>query len=460
MEQGYALEGGPGRASRMSKPSDAGDEVRTTPELAARLGRRRLLAFWEGGTAALVLTPEGVFTVGRGEGCSLRIDHTSVSREHARVTVGESVRIEDVGSANGIRVRGTRIAPQTPSPIAAGDVVELGAAVLVLQEPLVEEATAPKPAVGTNDPMRATERLVDLVSKSDITVLLLGETGAGKNVLAERIHRGSLRAAAPLVAINCAALPEPLLEAELFGFERGAFTGATQSKAGLLESAEGGTALLDEIGEMPLATQAKLLAVVESRRVTRLGSVTPRRIDVRFLAATNRDLVALVARGQFRDDLYFRLNGITIQVPPLRLRKSEIARYAKAFLLEAAERASRTPPRLSDDALARLEAHLWPGNLRELRNTIERAVVLSAGSEVLPEHLQLASAAPAPAAAPSVTKVSSLRDDVDALERQRVVEALDAHAGNQTHAAKALGISRSALIARIEAFGLARPRKR
>jgi transcriptional regulator with PAS, ATPase and Fis domain len=437
-------------------------DVRTTPEVLSQLASPRLLAFWAGGTSSFFLPGRGAITIGRGERCELRIDHTSVSREHARVICGAEIAIEDLDSSNGVRVRGVRLASRCPTTIRAGDVVELGAAVIVLQEP---RAMTHSEARGA-DAMQATERLIDLVSQSDISVTLLGETGVGKNVAAARIHAGSRRAAAPLVSVNCAALPEQLLEAELFGYERGAFTGAIQTKRGLIESADGGSVLLDEIGEMPLHTQAKLLAVVESRQVTRLGSVTPRAIDVRFFAATNRDLEALAAAGMFRQDLFFRLNGISIHIPPLRERPTEIGKLATSFVNQACERAGRPPARLASESLARLMAHGWPGNLRELKNTIERALVLCGGGEVRPEHIQIstlkASAPPPPreAAPPSTEGALLLRNEMEALERRRIVEALETHGGNQTRAAKALGLSRTALIARMEAYGLPRPRKR
>jgi transcriptional regulator with PAS, ATPase and Fis domain len=296
---------------------------------------------------------------------------------------------------------------------------------------------------------------------------VVGETGAGKEVIAEAIHRRSRRAAGPFVRLNCAAVAEQLLESEWFGYERGAFTGAAAAKPGLLETADGGTVLLDEVAELPLALQAKLLRVVEERAVLRVGGVRPRRIDVRFLAATHRDLEAEITKGSFRQDLYFRLNGVTIHVPPLRERREEIRFLAGVFIAEAAAEAERErPPSLQEEALAWLEAYPWPGNVRELRNVIERAVLLASGDSVsvsdLPDRLKPVAARPAPAAAPAAARATakgSLREAVADIEKQRVIDALAEAGGNQKRAAELLGIARGTLSARLEAYGIARPRK-
>jgi transcriptional regulator with PAS, ATPase and Fis domain len=248
------------------------------------------------------------------------------------------------------------------------------------------------------------------------------------------------------VSFNCAAFSEALLESELFGHERGAFTGAVHEKTGLLESAPGGTIFLDEIGEMPLALQAKLLRVLEEKKVTRVGALAARPIDVRFVAATNRDLEAEVDHGAFRRDLYYRLSAFTIAIPPLRERVGEIAPLARGFVEEAAVRAHRRVPELSAEAIATLEAMPWPGNVRELRNTIDRALVLATGDLIeachLGEELAPAKLAPEPAD-----------------ERERIRRALEQCAGNQTKAARVLGIARGTLIARMEQYGLPRPKK-
>jgi two-component system response regulator AtoC len=302
---------------------------------------------------------------------------------------------------------------------------------------VVEEAEA------LGEEMQRVHALAERAAAGSINLLILGETGAGKEVLARRVHRLSPRAGRPFVCINCAALSEPLLESELFGHERGAFTGATGAKPGLLETAPGGTVFLDEVGELPAALQAKLLRVIETRELTRVGSVRPRQIDVRFIAATNRDLEAEVARGAFRRDLFFRLNGMTLSLPPLRARPREIPALCRRFLEELSPAAGRkTAPRLTAAALAQLCAHPWPGNVRELRNAIERALLLAPGQEIGVEHLPGAAAA-APVAS----------------ERERILAALAACAGNQSRTARELGISRKVLLARLDSYGVKRPRK-
>jgi transcriptional regulator with GAF, ATPase, and Fis domain len=313
-------------------------------------------------------------------------------------------------------------------------------------------------------------------------VLILGETGVGKEVLARRIHELSPRAAYPLLCMNCAALTETLLESELFGYERGAFTGAVQSKPGLLEVAEGGTVLLDELGEMPLSIQAKLLRVVEQRSVTRVGGLKARLIDVRFMAATHRDLEAEIERGRFREDLFYRLNGVSLVVPPLRERVNEIRPLADEFAAVCAKTAGRKPPRMSSGAYRALERYAWP-------DVIERAVLFSQSDLIdvvdlpverlgrtLPgqraAHVPFATVRPEPAIvrpgayslrAPSVDHIelepATPEPAVDD-ERRRILSALDQCAGNQTHAARLLGMSRRTLISRIERYGLPRPRKR
>jgi transcriptional regulator with PAS, ATPase and Fis domain len=281
-------------------------------------------------------------------------------------------------------------------------------------------------------------------------VLILGETGVGKEVFAERLHAKSRRAPHPLLKLNCGGFTENLLDSELFGHEKGSFTGADKAKPGLLEMANGGSVFLDEIGELPLGLQARLLRVLQDRKVQRIGALEPRAIDVRFIAATNRDLAAEVTAGRFRQDLYYRLNGITLSIPPLRARNDEIAGFARRFLAEATAQTGRTL-RLARTALARLEQHAWPGNIRELRNVIERAALICPDDEIAEEHLQLGAEPVEPAS-------GSLHADVESLERRRIVEALEACGGNQTRAAQKLGISRGTLLARLKQFGITRPR--
>jgi two-component system, NtrC family, response regulator AtoC len=328
----------------------------------------------------------------------------------------------------------------------------------------------------TPTPPRAPEgalaRLAPIVTKvarGDVSVLVFGETGVGKEVLARTIHESSPRAAAPLLTLNCGALSETLLEAELFGYERGAFTGATRAKPGLLESADGGTIFLDELGEMPPALQVKLLRVLEQREITRVGGLTPRKIDVRFIAATHRDLEAEVVQGTFRRDLYYRLNGVILHVPPLRERIDEIEPLAVEFARKAMPE-GRRPPELSPEVLVRLRAHLWPGNIRELRNVIERAVLLCTGDVITLEHVPselMTNLPPQETRAPKGAKPTTLPPPaptsyiagVDSGPRERIAEALRQCAGNQTQAARLLGVSRRTLVSLLGRYDLPRPRK-
>jgi two-component system, NtrC family, response regulator AtoC len=254
------------------------------------------------------------------------------------------------------------------------------------------------------------------------------------------------------VRINCAAVAESLLESELFGYEKAAFTGAGQAKPGLIETAAGGTLLLDEVGELALPLQAKLLRVVEQREVMRVGALKPRAVDVRFLSATHRDLGAAVRGGTFRQDLYFRLNGITLRIPPLRERRGEIPALAQTFIEAAAKQLGQRSPRISEAAMSRLEGHAWPGNIRELRNVIDRAVLLAADGIISPEHLLFDE----PPADGEQGTTPGASDDP---ERARILDALQRCGGSQTKAAQLLGISRRTLTNRLNALDLPRPRK-
>lgn len=302
--------------------------------------------------------------------------------------------------------------------------------------------------------MKQLFALVDRVAAGAICVLVTGETGTGKEVVAHAIHQRSPRAKKAFLTLNCGAFTESLLESELFGHEKGAFTGATEAKEGLFESAQGGTVFLDELGELSPSTQVKLLRVLEERAVRRVGSVKVRPIDVRFVAATNRNLEEDVRAGRFREDLYFRIAGVTLSVPPLRERKEEIEPLARSFLTRFATQLARRVPELSPAALRQLEKYRWPGNIRELRNMMERAVLLCAGDQVTPEHLP-----PEKLSALWVDATPASPGD-GAADRQQIIEALALHAGNQTQAAKQLGISRRTLLHRLDAYRLPRPQKK
>jgi transcriptional regulator with GAF, ATPase, and Fis domain len=297
------------------------------------------------------------------------------------------------------------------------------------------------------------------VAQTETTVLLTGESGTGKEVVARFIHQGSHRKHGAFVAINCAALPDQLLESELFGYERGAFTGAVAAKPGRIEQANGGVLFLDEVGEMAPAVQAKLLRVLEEREFQRLGSTRVSRADIRVVAATNRDLHKAIERGEFREDLYYRLGVFEIDLPPLRDRPDDILELADEFLKEIGSTVGRPPTGISDDARAQLRAYAWPGNVRELRNAVERAVILADGGSIEVEHLPLTAPRRTAATPPSDAPLGSGPlpaggIDLADIERALVVKALAQARHNKTRAAKLLGLTRAQLYSRIDKYGL------
>ena len=399
----------------------------------------------------------GALALGRAEDADVQIVDVLASRVHARLQLGPEVTIEDLGSTNGTRLRDEIIPPFRPMPVQPGDAIAIGSTLLVVQrqEPPMAAQVA---AVPEGSAMQRLYAVARKVAGSTINVLIVGETGAGKEVLARAIHDASPRADHPLVCLNCAALSDSLLEGELFGYEKGAFTGAFHAKPGLLEAAASGTLFLDEIGEMSLVIQAKILRALESREVLRLGATRPRPVDVRFLAATNRNLEEAVAAKTFREDLYFRLNGITLAIPPLRERVDEIAFLARLFLERAARSIGRRPPLLAPEVVARLQSHTWPGNIRELRNVMERALVLAASGRITLDHLPLeAMARPLEPQAAVTAAVDRPPTTMAEIERRSILEALERCAGNQTRAAELLGMPRRTFCKRLRAYNVARP---
>jgi len=299
--------------------------------------------------------------------------------------------------------------------------------------------------IGNSPQWLAVLRRARQVAATEATTCLQGESGTGKELVARFIHNASPRTRGPFLAINCAALPETLLESELFGFERGAFTGAQQTKPGLMELAHGGVLLLDEVTEMPLTAQAKLLRVLQEREFLRLGGMRPVKMNVRVITATNQDLFSAVAQGRFRQDLYYRINVFDIRIPPLRERGYDIVLLANSFLEDIA-RTNRCPPmRLTSRAEGALLAYCWPGNVRELRNVIERASIVCDGPFIETEHLSLAS----PEEMPTLGST-----DLGVLERQAITQALRQVGGNKARAARQLGISRTQLYSRLRKYGL------
>jgi Nif-specific regulatory protein len=305
--------------------------------------------------------------------------------------------------------------------------------------------------VGTSAPMRQVHEHVSQVARANTTVLLRGESGTGKELLAHAIHYNSGRAKRPFVKVSCAALPQDLIESELFGYEKGAFTGASSSKKGRFEMAGGGTLFLDEIGELSLMTQVKLLRVLQEREFERVGGTESIKVDIRLVAATNKDLEKAIAAGEFREDLYHRLNVFTIFVPPLRERKSDIMLLADHFLEKFSREHNKQVRRIATPAIDMLASYHWPGNVRELANVIERAVVVCDASVVhahhLPPTLQTAEAT-------GTTPTLTLQETLEGVERDALQDALKSARGNRAKAARLLGATERVFNYRVRKYGI------
>ena len=319
--------------------------------------------------------------------------------------------------------------------------------------------------LGASPALVAALRAAGRVAQTDAAVLVTGESGTGKELVARAVHFNSRRARGPFVALNCAALPETLLEAELFGAEAGAYTGATKRRRGRVELARGGTLFLDEIGDMPLALQAKLLRLLQEKTYTPLGGEKELTADIRFVFATHRDLTAHVAAGAFRQDLFYRVTGLPVLLPPLRERGDDVLLLAEAFVARAAEAMGRRAPTLTDDARAALRAHGWPGNVRELANVIERAVILAEGPVGAGDLAIDAARARPPSASgsmpavttPGVVILPEAGLSLDAVERDLIRQAMERAKGNKSRAATLLGLTRATLRYRLEKMGVAAP---
>jgi len=461
-----------------------------------------LVVFAAGDEPLVVPLPAaGKVILGRADDTDVRIDDPSVSRRHAVLYLDAPMRIEDLGSSNGTFVRrrderssaeDTRKVHRKPGETFAVDVGEcivIGSVVATIRKSSVaRRGSDPAPAAPASDRvvvqapvMQALYDQARRMARSDMSVLILGETGVGKEVLARVIHKASPRSKGPFLAIHCAALSESLLESELFGHKKGAFTGASEDKRGLFEAAHGGTLFLDEIGELSSVVQVKLLRALDDRAVMRVGESTSRRIDVRFIAATNRDLAGAVGQGAFRSDLFFRLEGASLTVPPLCERVVEIVVLARFFLEQECRKVERdTTPDISAETIRLLEEYAWPGNVRELRNAMQRASVLCTEEVISPEHLpprisgQAPNIPPARGSAPEMRATAQRAPNVTQSippadlplspqqieERDKIIAALDEFAGNQTRAAEKLDISRRTLVTRLEEYRIPRPRKK
>ncbi|WP_437747506.1 sigma 54-interacting transcriptional regulator [Sorangium sp. So ce302] len=466
------------------------DAAESPPSERTPQGQASLIVRAGDGAARVIdLTDGDVVAVGRAPESTVCVDDARVSRNHARVARrGQTVALVDLGSRNGTSVNGA-VVRGAERALAGGDVIRIGPAeiVVAIAAPAPVEAAPPGAApealegppsgagagfVVADEAMVKVFQVVQRLARAQTTVLVLGETGSGKEVVSEQLHRASPRAGGPFVRLSCAALPEALLESELFGHEKAAFTGADRRKIGYFEAAQGGTLLLDEIGELPLAMQAKLLRVLESRRVARIGGTQEIELDVRVVCATHRDLQAEVAAGRFRQDLYYRISTFVLRVPPLRERRAEIALLAHRFAQQVAGRMGERAPRFAPAAMQALEAHAWPGNLRELRNAVEHAVVLAEGGVIEVEHLPAsvaegaegaappasagAGAPPASTGAPPPSADGTMPARLAELEKRSIEDALAAEGNNQTRAAKRLGISRRALLYKLDKYDIRR----
>ena len=309
--------------------------------------------------------------------------------------------------------------------------------------------------VGKNRAFLEVLKLAETVAPTDSTILITGESGTGKEVVARYIHQLSERENGPFISINCGALPENLLESELFGHVKGSFTGAVRDKHGLLEAARGGTFFLDEIGEMSPALQVKLLRALQEREIVPVGATEPAAIDVRVIAATNRDLEQEIRRGTFRSDLYYRLNVITLHLPPLRERRDDVAVLAEYFIqrMTAEQNNGRAPLQLDEEALAALQRYDWPGNVRELENALERAAILAHNGMIETSHMPARIVEPAPA--PLISERPPANPTLELVERAYILWVLQAEGGNKARAAEVLGIDPSTLYRKLNRYGVA-----
>jgi transcriptional regulator with GAF, ATPase, and Fis domain len=391
-------------------------------------------------------------TIGRDPDCTICLARPGISRRHAEVTSkDDGFWIADLGSANGTRVNGSPC--KKARRLAEGDVLELGETRLRFVEDVPPLAMTERPKapvvgnlaalVGESPAMTRVRELVTRMASADTTVLVLGETGTGKELVASALHAESPRRSEPFVAVNSAALSESLLLSELFGHEKGAFTGAAERRAGQFEAARRGTIFLDEIGELTLPAQASLLRVLESGEFRRLGGTETLETEARVVCATNRPLAKLVAKGAFREDLWHRIRVLEIELPPLRERPGDLVLLARKFTDELSLKHGRATT-LSDGALERLRNHAWPGNVRELKHAIERALVVSRGSVLEAADFSLSGAAPA-------------GDTLEEKERAQIVSVLERTGWNIKRSAEILGVHRRTLYSKIEHFGLERP---
>jgi transcriptional regulator with PAS, ATPase and Fis domain len=438
-------------AAEMSAPESATATLVLTGESTGELVARRWCVEVIKGpdSGKQVQRDGGTVLIGSHPSADLILTDATVSRHHVELRLrAEGVLAVDLGSTNGIRVGGARVERALITP---GGTLSLGKTELKLR-PIDRKLDLSAGGlqrfgefITSYKPLEQQLARLAWVAKSEATVLIEGETGTGKELLARAIHDHSPRATSPFVVVDCTNVSETLLESQLFGHLRGSFTGAIADQIGAFEAGNGGTVFLDELGELPIHLQPKLLRVLEARTIRRLGDLVERPIDVRFVAATNRRLEQMVARGTFRSDLYYRLSVVRAELPPLRQRHEDVATLAQSL----AERFSRGRARLSPEAVATLQRYDWPGNARELRNVIERAITLADHSLIGPEDL-FPERAPAP-----VPSYHQARDQMTAEFERRYVEALLArHPNNISAAAREAGLSRNSLYALMKRAGV------
>lgn len=328
---------------------------------------------------------------------------------------------------------------------------------IIQLRPNIDASHGVEEMVGSTPRMVCVCTLIRQAAPSDVTVLITGESGAGKELVARALHRGSPRAGKPFVDVNCAALTETLIESELFGYERGAFTGAISRRRGKFEQAHGGTIFLDEIGDLPLATQAKMLRVLEERSFQRIGGEDNVNVDVRVICATNHSLEDALGKGSFRIDLLYRINTLVIEVPPLRERPADISVLAQHFLAMGSSARKQSARRISEAALIALRAHTWPGNVRELKNAIERALIVCDEEEIQPFHLPPAVICPSVPTSPRASDTigaQSLIEIVAGFERAMILHALEKHDRHKSRTAAALKVTRRILGYKMKTLGI------
>jgi transcriptional regulator with GAF, ATPase, and Fis domain len=423
----------------------------------------------------------GVATVGRGPTNDVALDDPAASRRQSIIRADEDgYLVSDLGSANGTFLNGSRVL--APARLKTGDEITVGSTCIRFVGDPAREPHAEQPAddstrvredarsggvlLGASPAMEELFHLIEKAAASPLPTLIEGETGTGKELVARAIHQASRSAKGPFLPVNCAAVPENLLESELFGHRRGAFTGATGDHEGLFEAAQGGTVFLDEMGEMPLAMQPKVLRVLQEGEVTRIGEIRPRKVDFRLVAATNRDLLQEVERGTFRGDLFYRVSAFPIRIPALRERRSDVPLLVESFLAVAARRQGKRVGAITDAALRALVAFDWPGNVRELQNEVQRVVALATAGQ----PIDVAQLSPKLSSADDSSDTSgdrvptspglassspgSLREARDAFESRYIAQVLEQQGGSVLKAARVLGLTRAGLYKKLKEFGL------